>query len=119
LVLPAAVWPCGRVRGILPRGKGGRCLDLTTLPPSCAWELHLPGTLNSCPDRDRDCYIFTDKSIFWPYNILLHRCILSFNHQLCFILGHICKLYFVCKLIGVSCFKFSFKGSLFLWTYLI
>jgi hypothetical protein len=25
-----------RVPGIFPRGKGGRCLGLTTLPPSCA-----------------------------------------------------------------------------------
>jgi len=36
-------------------GKGGRCVGLTTLPPSCAdcleiWELQLPGTLRACPD---------------------------------------------------------------------
>ena len=34
-------------------GKGGRCLGLTTLPPSCAdcleiWEPHSPGTLRAC-----------------------------------------------------------------------
>ena len=34
--------------------KGGRCVGLTTLPPSCAecheiWELHPPGTLRACP----------------------------------------------------------------------
>jgi hypothetical protein len=34
-------------------GKGGRCLGLTTLPPSCAdcfkiWEPQLPGTLWAC-----------------------------------------------------------------------
>jgi len=35
-------------------GKGGRCLGLTTLPPSCAnyldiWEPQPPGTLRACP----------------------------------------------------------------------
>jgi len=37
-----------------PGGKGGRCVWLTTLPPSCAdyleiWEPHPPGTLGVCP----------------------------------------------------------------------
>jgi hypothetical protein len=35
-------------------GKGGRCLGLTILPPSCAdcpeiWEPQPPGTLRACP----------------------------------------------------------------------
>ena len=35
-------------------GKGGRCVGLTTLPPSCAdcldiWEPQPPGTLRVCP----------------------------------------------------------------------
>ena len=35
-------------------GKDGRCVGLTTLPPSCAecleiWELQAPGTLRACP----------------------------------------------------------------------
>jgi hypothetical protein len=34
-------------------GKGGRCVELTTLPPSCAdcheiWEPQPPGTLKAC-----------------------------------------------------------------------
>jgi len=34
--------------------KGGRCLGVTTLPPSCAdyheiWESEYPGTLRACP----------------------------------------------------------------------
>ena len=34
-------------------GKGGRCLGVTTLPPSCAdcleiWETQPPGTLSAC-----------------------------------------------------------------------
>jgi hypothetical protein len=41
--LPIALWPWGRfnlrqkwVPGVFPRVKGGRCVRLTTLPPSCA-----------------------------------------------------------------------------------
>jgi hypothetical protein len=35
-------------------GKGGRCVGLTTLPPSCddcfeIWELQPSGTLRACP----------------------------------------------------------------------
>jgi len=35
-------------------GKGGRCVGLTTLPPSCAdcreiWDPQTPGTLRACP----------------------------------------------------------------------
>ena len=38
----------------VPGGKGGRCVGLTTLPPSWAdcleiWEPHPPGTLRVCP----------------------------------------------------------------------
>ena len=40
--------------GIFPGGNGGRCVRLTTLPPSCAdcleiLEPQLPGTLRACP----------------------------------------------------------------------
>jgi hypothetical protein len=43
IILPVALWSCGRlslyrklIPGIFPGGKGGRCVRLTTLPPSCA-----------------------------------------------------------------------------------
>ena len=40
-------------RNVSCGGKGGRCLQLTTLPLSCAdcleiWEPHPPGTLRAC-----------------------------------------------------------------------
>jgi hypothetical protein len=45
-------------------GKGGRCVELTTLPPSCAdcleiWEPHPPGSLRASPGLSRDCFYFT------------------------------------------------------------
>jgi hypothetical protein len=46
------------------RGKGGRCVGLTTLPPSCAdclenWEPQPPGNLRTSPGLYRDCFTFT------------------------------------------------------------
>ena len=40
--------------------KGDRCVQLTTLPPSCAdcleiWEPIPPGTLRACPGLCGDC----------------------------------------------------------------
>jgi hypothetical protein len=40
---------------ILPGGKGGRCVGMTTLPPLCAdcfkiWEPQPRGTLRACQD---------------------------------------------------------------------
>jgi len=44
-------------------GKGGWCVGLTTLPPSCAgcleiWESQSPGTLRACPGLSWDCFTF-------------------------------------------------------------
>ena len=44
--------------------KGGRCVGLITLPPSCAgcleiWEPEPSGTFRDCPSLYRDCFTFT------------------------------------------------------------
>jgi len=47
------MWPWD-LTDLSTRSKGGRCVGLTTLPPSCAdcleiWEPWPPGTLGPCP----------------------------------------------------------------------
>jgi len=47
--------------------KGGRCLGMTTLPPSCAdypeiWESQPPGTLRDYRGLYRDCFTCTFTS---------------------------------------------------------
>jgi hypothetical protein len=44
-------------------GKGGQCVGLTTVPPSCAdcleiWEPQPPGTLRACPGLEWDSFSF-------------------------------------------------------------
>jgi len=48
-------------------GNGGQCIELTTLPPSCAdfleiWEPQPPGTLMACPGLYWDCFTITKKT---------------------------------------------------------
>jgi len=49
-------------RGYFLGCKSGRCLGLTTLPPSCGdcleiWELQPPRTLGACPALYGDCFM--------------------------------------------------------------
>jgi hypothetical protein len=59
-------------------GKGGRCVGLTTLPPSCAdcleiWEPQPPGTLRACPGVLWDCFTF----FFRKLNVHQPNCLLD------------------------------------------
>ena len=59
-------------RNISWGGKGGRCLELITWPPSCAdcletWEPQTPGTLRVCSGLSWDCFTFTFSRIIRSY----------------------------------------------------
>jgi len=52
-----------QIPGIFPGGKGGRCVKLTTLPPSysnCSeiWEPQPHGIPRACPSLYKDCSTF-------------------------------------------------------------
>ena len=71
--------------------KGGRCVGLTTLPPSCAncleiWEPQTPQTLTACPGLQWDCFIF-----FYPK-------VLYINTSTWFGLSNKATMQFVCVL---------------------
>ena len=58
LILLTAICPWGRLRlwqnlvpEIFPGGKGGRCVGLTALPPSCEDILEILGASNSCSPK--------------------------------------------------------------------
>ena len=60
------------------RGKGGRRLGLTTLPPLCAdcleiWEPHPPGTLSVSPGLSQDSFTF---ALLLPPRLVL-RCFIA------------------------------------------
>jgi hypothetical protein len=82
ITLPAVLWPWDRfilyekwVSEIYPRGKGDRCLGLTTLPSLCAycleiWEPQTPGILRvfpACAEISLPC-IFMISVVTCPYN---------------------------------------------------
>jgi hypothetical protein len=65
------------------KGKGGRCVGLTTFPPSCAdwleiWEPQPAGTLRTCPGPYRDCCSF--------YSFKNNRRWTTTKNQVCLIL---------------------------------
>jgi hypothetical protein len=73
IILSVALRPWGRLsrkrnenQEYFLGGKGGRCVWLTTLPPSCVdclkiWEPRPPGTLWACPGLQWDCFTFDSK----------------------------------------------------------
>jgi len=55
MILTAAQWPWGRLspeqKWVPGGGKGGQCIGLTTLPPSCADCLEILGASTSCSPK--------------------------------------------------------------------
>jgi len=50
-------------------GKGGQCVGLTSLPPSCAirleiWDPQTPGNLRAWPGLEWNCFALTNGSGF-------------------------------------------------------
>jgi len=98
-------WPWGRlipywkwVPGTFPGGKGGRCVRLTTSPPSCAecheiWEFTPPGTLWATPGLLQDSFTFYPSVYF---DILTLR-IISFG------------------VLATTDFNVNRKGTVFWW----
>jgi len=67
--------PTEMITRIFPGGKGGRCVGLTTLPPSCAdcleiWEPQPNGALRVCPGLSRDCCTFLEVYIYFKWHFL-------------------------------------------------
>jgi len=92
-ILPSPLWPWGWlnpqkkwVTAIFPwggGGKGGRCVGLTTLPPSCAdcheiWEPQRSGTLRACPGPCRDCFILLNTHTHTHTHTHIYRVIQNY-----------------------------------------
>jgi hypothetical protein len=77
-------------RNISWGAKGGRCVGLTTLPPSCAdclqiWEPQPPGILMACPGLQWDWFTFTfilRVQIYKCHRSVLHK-IRAFSRNMC------------------------------------
>ena len=65
---------------MLPGVKDGRCVGLTTLPPSCAdcfeiWEPQPAGTLRACPGLQWDCFTCHNviMATYYPVSLNISR----------------------------------------------
>jgi hypothetical protein len=75
----------------LLRGKGGLCVGLTSLPPSCVeclviWEPHPPGVLKACPGLWSDCLTSTITVLFLIVSVTTETTIILWNECFFFLL---------------------------------
>jgi len=78
--------PITGVPGIFPGGKGGRCVGLTTVPPSCddcleIWEPQPPGTLRVCPGVYRGCFTLQYTRKFVSVHCTIHSVIIYLTYR--------------------------------------
>jgi hypothetical protein len=90
IILTVALWPSGRlildqkwVPGVFPGGKGGRCVRLTTLPPSCAVVMK-SGSLNFLePSGPLQACNGTALPLYWLYIYVLLILWVHFFFSIC------------------------------------
>jgi hypothetical protein len=131
IILPAALWPWGWL-GLYQKcllriflgDKGGQCVWLTTLPPSCAdchkiWVPQPHGNLRACPGLYRNCFTsllglvsYMNPALKIHFNIILQfllMCVTWFHALRSEVLYAFC-ISFVCYML---CFSLNLVALLF------
>ena len=87
-------------------GEGGRCVGLTTLPPSCAdcleiWEPQPPGTLRASPGLQWDCFFACN------FAVIVHHEKYVLLQNFTQLKAVSIKYYVICLYICLNCWVFK------------